>query len=65
MTQAIGAVPEGVKTRVLNESMQEWSETPFFLAGGDAAKMDNIKIRPGHGLNGPVINNPMELPEKK
>lgn len=35
------------------------------MPGGDAAKMDNIKIKPGHGLNGPVINNPMELPEKK
>ncbi len=34
-------------------------------AGGDAAAMDHIKVRRGHGLNGPVINNPMELPEKK
>ena len=33
--------------------------------GDDAAKMDHIKIRPGHGLGGPVINNPIELPEKK
>lgn len=35
------------------------------MPGGDAVKMDNIKIRPGHRLNGPVINNPIELLEKK
>jgi hypothetical protein len=33
-------------------------------ASGDAP-MDHIKIKQGPGLRGPVINNPMELPEKK
>jgi len=27
--------------------------------------MDNIKVARGHGPRGPVINNPIELPEKK
>lgn len=34
-------------------------------ARGDAPKMDRIRVAPGHGPHGPVINNPMELPEAK
>ena len=33
-------------------------------ASGDAP-MDHIKIKQGPGLRGPVINNPIELPEEK
>lgn len=35
------------------------------LPGAEPAKFDHIKLRPNHLFNGPVINNPMELPEKK
>jgi len=34
-------------------------------AQGDGPKMDNIRIAKGPGPRGPVINNPIELPEKK
>jgi GLPGLI family protein len=34
-------------------------------AQGDGVKMDNIKVIKGPGLRGPVMNNPIELPEKK
>jgi GLPGLI family protein len=32
---------------------------------GDGPKMDAIKIKAGPGRSGPVINNPIELPERK
>jgi len=34
-------------------------------AQGGGEKMDNIRVMKGPGPRGPVINNPMELPEKK
>jgi GLPGLI family protein len=75
----IASPPRAVKTtqkefNKLNKVMQKdpdafaqavYESQQFGLPGGDAASMDNIKVRPGHRLNGPVINNPVELPEKK
>ena len=34
-------------------------------AGGDGPKMDQIRVAKGPGSRGPVINNPIELPERK
>jgi len=34
-------------------------------AQGGGEKMDNIRVMKGPGPRGPVINNPIELPENK
>lgn len=75
----IAPPPGTIKTtqREFNKLNNIWQKDPQAFAqatmeslqagmpGAEPAKFDHIKLRPGHGLNGPVINNPMELPERK
>ena len=70
----IGTPPRTIKTTQkefdkLKATMEKDPEAfaQAVMAGNraDGVKMDNIKIAKGPGRRGPVINNPMELPEKK
>ena len=71
----IAPPPEAIKTTPkefdkLKAAMQKDPEAfaQGIMAGNRAsgdASMDHIMIKKGPGPMGPVINNPMELPEKK
>jgi len=70
----IGTPPRTIKTTQkefdkLKETMEKdpGAFVQAVMAGNRAegVKMDNIKVARGHGPRGPVINNPIELPEKK
>jgi GLPGLI family protein len=70
----IGTPPRTIKTTQkefdkLKETMEKDPEAfaQAVVAGNraDGVKMDNIKVGKGPGPHGPVINNPIELPEKK
>ncbi|WP_295666447.1 GLPGLI family protein [uncultured Mucilaginibacter sp.] len=70
----IGTPPRTIKTTQkefdkLKTTMEKDPEAfaQAVMAGNraDGVKMDNIRVRKGPAPRGPVINNPMELPEKK
>jgi GLPGLI family protein len=73
----IGTPPRTIKTTQkefdkMNQTMQKdpqafaeaMNANNRANAQGDGVKMDNIRVAKGHGPRGPVINNPIELPQK-
>ncbi|HZX58985.1 MAG TPA: GLPGLI family protein [Mucilaginibacter sp.] len=73
----IGSPPRTIKTTQkefdkMNQTMQKdpqafaeaMNANNRANAQGDGVKMDQIRVGTGHGPRGPVINNPIELPEK-
>lgn len=51
----IGVPREGTRTKKLNESMEEWAETPFFIAGIPEGAEHAIPLEEGRRLSGKIV----------